>query len=241
MEVKLYSAKASVQQNMPPPDDFLVESRQLPYFTGFVKEGPTLFGLQHLFPTSMGMLYAISVNHSVLYHAILAVSTHFVDMGMRRRTGPDDHVGAILPEIQVASEQFNDGHIYALFLLGAMYVFRSNIDLGAKYLYGMSLMIKNAESRRRRRGYDTTKSPLIGFVLRAAISIINRVPVQHQWLLEVDHHFLRAKVEDTWVDDLTKRRISSCLSSINLPPESMYVLYCSTLSLRCRRTRLAAL
>lgn len=194
MEVKLYSAKPSIHQIIPPPDDFLVESRQVPYFTWFVKEGPTLFGVQHLFPSSMGMLYAISVNHSVLHHAILAVSTHFVDTGMKRRTSPDDHVSSILLQIQdaIAKERFDDGHIYALFLLGAMYIFRSNIDLGAKYLYGMSLMIKNAESRRRRRGCDTTKSPLIGFVLRAAVSLINRVPVEQQWMLEVDYNFLRA-------------------------------------------------
>jgi hypothetical protein len=206
MEVKLYSSQPSIQQSVPPPDNFQIQYRELPYFTWFVKEGPTLFGLQHLFPTSMGMLYALSVNHPVLYHAILAVSTHFVDTGMRREIGLDDHLGGILQQIQdaIANEQFDDGHIYALFLLGAMYIFRSKLDLGAKYLYGMSLMIKRAESKRRRRGDDTGKSPLIGFVLRVAISLLNRVPVEQQWVLEVDFNLLKAEMEDTWVDDLTE-------------------------------------
>jgi len=206
MAVKLYSSHPSMQQSVPPPDNFQVQSHELPYFTWFVKEGPTLFGLQHLFPTSMGMIYAISVNHPVLYHAILAVSSRFVDLGMRRQTSADDHLSSIVPQIQdvIANEQFNDGHIYALFLLGAMYVFRSKIDLGTKYLYGMSLMIKRAESKRRQRGVDTTKSPLIGLVLRVAMSLLNRVPVERQLVLEVDFNLLESEVEDTWIDDLTK-------------------------------------
>jgi len=122
--VKFYSSHPSIQQSVPPLDSFQVQSHEFPHFTWSVKQGPTLFGLQHLFPTFMGMIYPISVNHPVLYHAILAVSSHFVDLG-RRQTSADHDFGFILPQIQdvIENEQFNDGHIYVLFLLGAMYIF----------------------------------------------------------------------------------------------------------------------
>jgi hypothetical protein len=111
---------------------------------------------------------------------------------MRRRTNSNDYVSGIVPQLQnaISSEQFEDVHIYALFL-NAMYTSRSKLDLGAKYLDEMSLMIKPAENQRRRSGDDITKSPLIGLVLRAAISLINRVPVQNQYVPEVDFPLLK--------------------------------------------------
>jgi hypothetical protein len=225
-EAETYKSDVSIAPGMPRPDDFAVDSQDLHYFSWFVKEGPALFGLQILFPTALGLLYGVSANHSVLYHAILSISTYFVDMGLKRPSNIDRHLNLVVPQVQNAITEgvFNDGHIYAVFLLGAMFTFRANLDIGARYLHGMTLMIQRSEQIRLERGEDTTRSPLIDLILRTAISLFNRVSIVHQRILAIDPLVLRSGLEQPWVETLARKGFADFARATYITNDCMFAI-----------------
>ena len=195
------AGQTSITTGMSNPDDFGIQTRDLRYFTWFVKECPRLLCLDKMAPASMGIIYGYSVNHSTLYHAILALSSFFVNFGLDRDFNSDNRVALVVPQIRTAITQgnFNDGHIFAVFLLGVLFTYRGQFGIGSKYLHGMTLMIKHAEGLRQELGYDLKKPPLIELVIRVAMSIFIRLSASHRRLLEFDGE-PKAGLENAWGD-----------------------------------------
>ena len=214
---------------VPPPEGFELDSADLPYFTWFVKEGPALVGVQYLFPKALGIIYGLSVNHYILYHTILGVSKYFVDFGMQRQhtgIGGEEHLALIIPQIQQAidNDDFDDGHIYALYLLSSMFIYRAQLEIGASYLHGLTAMIKRSEERRRESGENPTRPPLIEMALRHCMSLFNRVSRPYQRMLAIDLSLPTADLEMKWIDSIGSQstaeyarityRISDCMYAI---------------------------
>jgi hypothetical protein len=203
LKARQYDAQTDITSGISSPDEFGIQTRNLPYFAWFVKECPHLIGLDKLAPLSTGVIYGYSANYPVLYHSILALSTSFVDFGLERELSSEDHIALVAPQIQAAISQgdFDDGHIFAVFLLGVMFIFRGQPGLGARYLHGMTLMVKRAETIRRDLGYDTTKPPLVELMLRVAMSVFIRLSASYRRVLEFDGQ-PKAELEEAWVDQV---------------------------------------
>jgi hypothetical protein len=129
------------------------------------------------FPDIYGHMYAQSWTNPVLRHACLAVASFWAG----RRAGhtfthrSTTHINFLLPELQrvIRSRSFDDGHVYAVFMLMSFALDTYRFGVMQKHGEGLVLMLRHLgylqSTRNGRHVISNTAPPLVIHVWRLAL------------------------------------------------------------------------
>lgn len=202
-----------------PPDDMAVLPIDTKYLTYFITEMPSLLGCERFFPSAIQSIFKLSVDHPVLRHSILAVSSWIVD-NQEGRTPlyTHQHLQRILSGIQRAIDvKINVGHILSVQFLSWLALMTGDLHTTHRHLRGLFLMFHETRHLSLLAEPHNNPDPLIMFLYRMSIKIDNTLAYRNFPLTYpplTDHEYYHRQWLPSFISD--KHEIENCLAEFKL-------------------------